>query len=61
MSIKERFLLWLGFDVVIEIEPHFEECRIIRRRNKEILQKLSESNYAEDSKWRDVKTTRVFK
>lgn len=50
-----KLLIFLGFDVVIDIEPHFENQRIIQRGKKQILQKLIEGNYALGSYWEDIK------
>ncbi len=50
-----KLLIFLGFDVVIDIEPHFEDQRIVQRGKKQILQKFREGNYAMDDHWEDVK------
>lgn len=55
MNKLEKLLVWLGFDIVIDIEPHFENQRIIQRGEKQILQKFIEGNYAMDAHWEDIK------
>lgn len=55
MNKFEKLLYWLGFDIVIDIEPHFENQRIIQRGKRKILQKLTESTYAYDAEWIDIK------
>lgn len=55
MNKFEKLLCWLGFDIVIDIEPHFENQRIVQRGKKQTLQKLTESTYAYDAEWVDIK------
>jgi len=55
MTKIEKLLVLLGFEIVIDIEPHFENQRIIQRGKKQILQKFIEGNYAMDDHWEDVK------
>jgi len=47
--------MFLGIEFVIDIEPHFENQRIIQRGKKQILQKFVYGNYAIDDHWEDVK------
>ena len=59
MNKFEKLLCWLGFDIVIDIEPHFENQRIVQRGKKQILQKLTESTYAYDAEWIDIKEVKL--
>lgn len=54
-----KLLLLLGFDIVIDIEPHFENQRIVQRGKRQILQKFIEGNYALDSYWEDVREVKL--
>ncbi len=49
-----RFLVWLGFDVVIDEHP-FGDQRVVQRGKKQILQKLTEATWAEDAHWEDIR------
>ena len=59
MNKFEKLLCWLGFDILIDIEPHFENQRIIQRGKRKILQKLTESTYAYDAEWIDIKEVNI--
>jgi hypothetical protein len=51
----KRILMFLGIEYVIDIEPHFEDQRLVQRGKKQILQKFIEGNYAMDDHWQDIK------
>jgi len=55
MTKIQKLLAFIGFEIVIDIEPHFENQRIVQRGKKQVLQKFIEGNYAMDDHWEDVK------
>lgn len=50
----KQILEFLGIQYTISIDI-FETQRVVKRGKKEILQRLTESNYAQSSHWEDVK------
>jgi len=54
-NIYEKLLIWLGFQVVLNIESNFEDLRIVQRKNKQFLQRLVEANWAQERHWEDIK------
>lgn len=50
-----KLLIFLGIEFVIDLEPHFEDQRVVQRGKKQILQKFIEGNYALDDYWKDVR------
>ena len=59
MTSFKKLLCWIGFDIVVHIEPHFENQRVIQRGKKQILQKFVEGNYALDDYWEDIKQINI--
>lgn len=55
----KKLLIFLGIEFIIDIEPHFEDQRIIQRGKKQILQKFREGNYALDNYWEDIKEVKL--
>lgn len=55
MSRCKKILGWIGFEIVLDIEPHFENQRIVKRGKKRYLQKLTEPTYACDAEWIDTR------
>jgi len=61
MTTIQKLLVLLGFEIVIDIEPHFENQRIVRRGKKQILQKFIDGNYAMDDHWEDLREVKFRK
>jgi hypothetical protein len=55
-DIKSKILIFLGIEFVIQVEPHFENQRIIQRGKKQVLQKLRLGSWCYDDYWEDICT-----
>ena len=58
MNKIDKFLVWLGFDVVIDVHP-YGDLRVVQRGKKQIIQRLTDETYAGGGSWIDIKEIKL--